>query len=53
MRRVSLSLCLGEPHAWHPLARRLRRRVVCHVGPTNSGKTFAALQALKAAPTGE
>ena len=28
------------------------RRVVAHMGPTNSGKTHAALQALKAAETG-
>mmetsp|Transcript_540 Transcript_540/g.1265 ORF Transcript_540/g.1265 Transcript_540/m.1265 type:complete len:250 (+) Transcript_540:158-907(+) len=47
-----VNLPLGEPHLWFPSARRLRRRVICHIGPTNSGKTFAALQALKAAPTG-
>ncbi|GLC71011.1 hypothetical protein PLESTF_001060700 [Pleodorina starrii] len=30
----------------------MKRRVVAHLGPTNSGKTHAALQALKAAPSG-
>eukprot|EP00955_Chlamydomonas_euryale_P080243 363400-Chlamydomonas_euryale.AAC.4 len=30
----------------------MRRTVVAHLGPTNSGKTHAALQALRAAPRG-
>lgn len=30
----------------------MRRRIVCHLGPTNSGKTYHALQALKAARSG-
>lgn len=33
-------------------ARRLNRRIVFHMGPTNSGKTYAALQALAQAQTG-
>ncbi len=33
-------------------ARTLKRRFFLHVGPTNSGKTHAALRALAAAPTG-
>ncbi|GJD53731.1 hypothetical protein OPKNFCMD_6509 [Methylobacterium crusticola] len=33
-------------------ARRLNRRIVFHMGPTNSGKTYAALERLEAAPTG-
>ncbi|MDQ1325895.1 MAG: ATP-dependent helicase [Campylobacterota bacterium] len=35
-----------------PLARRLKRKIIFHVGPTNSGKTYAALNALEAATTG-
>ncbi len=35
-----------------PLARQLKRKIVFHVGPTNSGKTYAALKALEAATTG-
>ncbi len=35
-----------------PLARELKRKIIFHVGPTNSGKTYAALQELKAATTG-
>lgn len=33
-------------------ARRLNRRIIFHMGPTNSGKTYAALEALAAARTG-
>jgi ATP-dependent RNA helicase SUPV3L1/SUV3 len=30
----------------------MKRKVICHTGPTNSGKTFEALQRLKAARRG-
>ncbi len=33
-------------------ARRMDRRFILHIGPTNSGKTYDALQALQAADTG-
>ncbi len=35
-----------------PLARSLRRRLIFHVGPTNSGKTYTAFEHLKKAGTG-
>ena len=35
-----------------PLARLLKREIIFHVGPTNSGKTYEALQELKKANTG-
>ena len=35
-----------------PLARQLKRKIVFHVGPTNSGKTYAALKELESATTG-
>ncbi len=35
-----------------PLARSLKRHLILHVGPTNSGKTYKAMQALKSAETG-
>ncbi|ACI99512.1 helicase-related protein [Rhodospirillum centenum] len=35
-----------------PLARALGRRLVLVIGPTNSGKTHRAMQALRQAPTG-
>jgi ATP-dependent RNA helicase SUPV3L1/SUV3 len=43
---------LREPHAWYPLARSMKRRVIFHAGPTNSGKTYHALRALKDAHSG-
>ena len=35
-----------------PLARSLKRKIVFHVGATNSGKTYQALQELSSASTG-
>ncbi|RLA66920.1 MAG: helicase [Epsilonproteobacteria bacterium] len=35
-----------------PLARTLNRKIIFHVGPTNSGKTYQALKALEEATTG-
>lgn len=36
----------------YPLARTLKRHFILHIGPTNSGKTYDALQALKKARSG-
>jgi ATP-dependent RNA helicase SUPV3L1/SUV3 len=47
---ADLSAALAGPA--FPLARSLNRRLVYHAGPTNSGKTHAALAALRAAPSG-
>ncbi|SFV55063.1 Helicase-like [hydrothermal vent metagenome] len=35
-----------------PIARLLKREIIFHVGPTNSGKTYEALQHLQRADTG-
>lgn len=43
---------MTKPHTWYPLARSLRRRVVYHAGPTNSGKTYAALSHFRQAASG-
>lgn len=56
-RSVELRLRIRQrvpetPMEAYPLARTMRRHIVLHVGPTNSGKTHDALQALKAAPSG-
>ena len=37
------------PHELYPYARLIKRKVIFHGGPTNSGKTYQALQRLKAA----
>lgn len=43
---------LRYPMEWFPATRALQRTVHLHVGPTNSGKTYHALQRLEAAETG-
>ncbi|KAL5216662.1 hypothetical protein ABZP36_008063 [Zizania latifolia] len=43
---------LTAPHTWYPFARAMRRRVVYHCGPTNSGKTHNALTRFAAAKSG-
>lgn len=35
---------LTKPHTWFPFARAMKRKIVYHCGPTNSGKTYNALQ---------
>jgi ATP-dependent RNA helicase SUPV3L1/SUV3 len=47
---ADLSAALAGPA--FPLARSLRRRLIYHAGPTNSGKTHAALEALRGAESG-
>ncbi|KAG2359739.1 P-loop containing nucleoside triphosphate hydrolase protein [Suillus spraguei] len=43
---------MSYPADMYPKARSMRRKVIMHVGPTNSGKTHMALRALAAAKTG-
>ncbi len=40
------------PYEWYPATRTMQRTIHLHVGPTNSGKTYRALQALESAQTG-
>lgn len=46
------NLDMTRPGEWYPGARALRRNVYLHIGPTNSGKTYQALQALRKAKSG-
>lgn len=39
----------AEPEKQYPEARGMKRHFILHVGPTNSGKTYEALQRLKQA----
>lgn len=48
-RQLSTSCDLRAPHLWYPMARLMKRRIIYHGGPTNSGKTFNAIQRLKMA----
>ncbi|XP_010532567.1 PREDICTED: DExH-box ATP-dependent RNA helicase DExH16, mitochondrial isoform X1 [Tarenaya hassleriana] len=40
------------PHLWYPVARKKNRKVILHVGPTNSGKTYQALKQLERSSSG-
>ena len=41
------TLDLRQPFRWYPIARSLKRKFIYHAGPTNSGKTYTALQVLR------
>ena len=43
---------LSNPAQWFPEARKMKRKIVMHVGPTNSGKTYNSLKKLAEAKTG-
>ncbi|GKY93300.1 hypothetical protein MPSEU_000297500 [Mayamaea pseudoterrestris] len=43
---------LTKPHEWYSYARLDRRKIIYHGGPTNSGKTYQALERLKEAKKG-
>ncbi len=45
-RRIE-ELMEAEPEKQYPEARNMRRHFVIHIGPTNSGKTYQALERLK------
>ena len=36
----------------YPAARSMKRQFILHIGPTNSGKTYEAIEAMKSADTG-
>lgn len=41
-----------SPTMQYPQARNMKRRFILHVGPTNSGKTYQAIERLKSAACG-
>ncbi|CAG8511518.1 7819_t:CDS:10 [Paraglomus brasilianum] len=43
---------LRFPADWYAKARQMNRKVILHVGPTNSGKTYNALRRLESAENG-
>ncbi|PRQ53629.1 putative RNA helicase [Rosa chinensis] len=51
-RGMIASADLTKPHTWFPFARAMKRKIVYHCGPTNSGKTFNALQRFMEAKKG-
>ncbi|ADV46336.1 helicase-related protein [Nitratifractor salsuginis] len=52
MREELLAKTIRDFKQLFPLARRLKRKITFHAGPTNSGKTYAAMERLKKAETG-
>ncbi|MCM1040633.1 MAG: helicase [Ruminococcus sp.] len=50
-RRIE-ELVEAEPEKQYPEARSMKRHFILHIGPTNSGKTYQALQRLKQAYQG-
>ncbi len=51
-RMLATALKLHDYPATFPLARSLGRHIHFHLGPTNSGKTYEALQVLRRAESG-
>ncbi|KAG8662333.1 DExH-box ATP-dependent RNA helicase DExH18, mitochondrial [Manihot esculenta] len=51
-RSMIESADLTKPHTWFPFARAMKRRIIYHCGPTNSGKTYNALQRFMEAKKG-
>lgn len=43
---------LSNPAEWFPEARKMKRKFIMHVGPTNSGKTYNSLKELADAKSG-
>ncbi|CAB4255156.1 similar to Saccharomyces cerevisiae YPL029W SUV3 ATP-dependent RNA helicase, component of the mitochondrial degradosome along with the RNase Dss1p [Maudiozyma barnettii] len=46
------SVDVGNPTEWYPEARKIKRHIILHLGPTNSGKTHRALKKLREADRG-
>lgn len=51
-RSMITSADLTKPETWFPFARAIKRKIIYHCGPTNSGKTYNALQRFMEAKKG-
>lgn len=51
-REMVESADMTKPDTWFPFARAMKRKIVYHCGPTNSGKTYNALQRFMEAKKG-
>ncbi|CAL0298996.1 unnamed protein product [Lupinus luteus] len=51
-RSMVESADLTKPHTWFLFARAIKRKIIYHCGPTNSGKTYNALQRFMEAKKG-
>jgi ATP-dependent RNA helicase SUPV3L1/SUV3 len=52
LNRQIVELVPARPELEFPKAREMKRHFILHIGPTNSGKTYHALERLKDAATG-
>lgn len=50
--KSTVPMAMKTPSRQYPLARRIKRHVHLHIGPTNSGKSYTALNSFKSATTG-
>ena len=51
-RQALLARTIRDFKNLFPMARGMRRKLILHIGPTNSGKTYQAMQKLENADTG-
>jgi len=51
-RQALLARTIRDFKNLFPMAREMRRKLILHIGPTNSGKTYRAMQKLQEADTG-
>jgi ATP-dependent RNA helicase SUPV3L1/SUV3 len=51
-RQALLARTIRDFKNLFPMARSMQRKLILHIGPTNSGKTYNAMQKLKNADTG-
>lgn len=52
LRREIVTLVPARPELEFPKAQSMKRHFILHIGPTNSGKTYQALERLKLAQNG-
>ena len=52
VNKSNKKLDISNPAEWFPEARKMKRNIIMHLGPTNSGKTYKALQKLKSVDHG-
>lgn len=51
-RNAMVETIPDDPIDLYPMARKMQRHFILHIGPTNSGKTYDAMQALRKAGSG-
>lgn len=52
LQQMILENQLDMPELYYPMTRQMKRHFILHIGPTNSGKTHDAIEAMKHAAAG-